>query len=371
DPVFVHVDPLPTTSAWRYSPAVAFGPLSILNPMGAAFGDIDGDGILELAVATTFSSLHWFAPSVGMWGERTDTAGYVLPPRSGPSFVDRVKPWSVWIGDLELDGDDDVLAIGGLDPADIRAGLGAIDRAVVWRTRASGLPDEVAAGWDLGGARSGRSLTVGDLDRDGAPDLILGGFGEVPRILRHANAGPRPALSVRWVGPEGNADALGTIVRVEDDGTIGPARSVGGLHASGPASPALTFGTTGPDGIADALWVTTPEGWTWRWAGVAAGHHVQAVPQMLSVTPSSRRASADGVSAVVVDVTPRALDGAARPGVVTVVASHGVADVGLPRLVGDAWRVEVTSTTPGSVRLLVSVDGTPLAVAPRLWFDAP
>ena len=371
DPIFEQVDPLPTTSTWRYSPAVAFGPLSILNPMGAAFGDVDGDGVLELAVATTFSSLHWFAPAAGAWDERTDAAGYVLPPRLGPSSVDRVKPWSVWVGDLELDGDDDVLAVGGLDPADIRAGLGAIDRAVVWRTLATGLPDEVATAWDLGSPRSGRSLTVGDLDRDGAPDLILGGYGEVPRVVRHANAGARPALSVRWVGSDGNPDAIGAVVRIEDDGVLGPARLVGGVHASGPASPGLTFGTTGLDGVADALWVTTPEGWTWRWAAVSAGHHVQAMPQMLSVTPSSRRAVADGGAEIWIDVTPRDLDGAPRTGTVGVTLTHGVATVGTPTLVGDAWRVAVTSTTPGSVRLVVSVDGTPLAVAPRLWFDAP
>jgi hypothetical protein len=369
-PSFTPHDVLPFASAWRLSPSVANAPISWLNPMGATWADLDADGQLELIAATTWRSLHVWRPRPGLWEEWTDRWNLALPARAAPYGQETVKPWGVWSADFDLDGDDDVLAVGGLDPADARAGYGDVDRLVVWRTQNGRPRDEVAVPWGLGAWAQGRSLTVGDLDRDGAPDLVVGGWGGVPRVLRHLATGPRRPLSLALVGGFGNPEALGAVVRVEDDGTVGPAAVVGGPFPPGPRSEPLVFATTGEDGLADAVWVTTPEGWVWRVPNVAAGHQRLIVPQVLDLQPENRQLKPGEIGWIT--VTPRSEDGQPRVAVVEVVRTHGLGEVGEPERDGATWRFPVTAPAqPGEGRFAVSVDGTSLTVAPRWWYVAP
>ncbi len=369
-PSFGARDVLPSASAWRYSPAVANGPISAINPMGAAWSDVDADGNVELIVATTWRSLHVLRPIGASWDEWTDAWALDLPSRAAPFQTETVKPWAVWSADFDLDGDDDVLAVGGLDPADARTGYGEVDRLVVWRTQDGRPRDEVAVPWGLGTAASERSLTVGDFDRDGAPDLIVGGWGRLPRVLHHLGAGPRRPMSLRLVGGYGNREALGAIVRIEDDGVLGPATVVGGPFSPGPRSEPLAFGSTGPDGLADAVWVTTPEGWTWRVPSVPAGHQTLVIPEVLSLTPQGRHLSAGETGWMT--VTPRDADGRGRAAMVTVERTHGEGTVGEPVRDGAVWRFPVTAPEgPGEGRFNVRIDGVVMTVAPRWWYDGP
>jgi hypothetical protein len=369
-PGFAPVDVLPLSSAWRLSPVVANAPISWLNPMGATWSDVDGDGAVDLIAATTWRALHVWHPTSGLWEEWTDRWSLTLPARAAPYDQETVKPWGVWSADFDLDGDEDVLAVGGLDPADARAGYGDVDRIVVWRTQNGRPRDEVAVPWGLGAWASSRSLTVGDLDRDGAPDLVVGGWGRRPRVLRHLGAGARSSLALRLVGGFGNREALGAVVRVEDDGVLGPAAVIGGPFPPGPRSEAIAFLTTGSDGVADAVWVTTPEGWTWRAPGVPSGHQTLELPEVLSLTPQGRHLAPGETGWIA--VTPRDLGGMPRPARVEVVRTHGDGTVGEPVRDGATWRFPVLATaTPGEGRFEVRVDGVPLNVAPRWWYDGP
>ena len=68
-----------------------------------------------------------------------------------------------------------------------------------------------------GTAHVGRSLAVGDLDNDGAPDLILCGVGGPARVLRNVAPNRGHWLKLRLVLPaQGQRDAIGAeaVVRV-------------------------------------------------------------------------------------------------------------------------------------------------------------
>ena len=66
-----------------------------------------------------------------------------------------------------------------------------------------------------GAAVVGRSLAVGDLDNDGAPDLILCGTGGPARVLRNVVPNRGHWLKLRLLDPaRGNRDAIGAEVSV-------------------------------------------------------------------------------------------------------------------------------------------------------------
>ncbi len=71
-----------------------------------------------------------------------------------------------------------------------------------------------------------RGAAIGDFDRDGRPDLAVPQNGGPTTLWR--NTAGSPGLRVRLVGPEGNPNAWGSVVRLKFASKTGPARE---LHA--------------------------------------------------------------------------------------------------------------------------------------------
>ncbi len=71
-----------------------------------------------------------------------------------------------------------------------------------------------------------RGAALADYDGDGRIDLAVAQNGAATKLYR--NAGARPGLRVRLVGPEGNPDGIGAVIRVAYAGRVGPAREVHG-----------------------------------------------------------------------------------------------------------------------------------------------
>ncbi len=176
----------------RFPPA---DPLLTSGYNAPAFGDLDGDGKLDLVVgvlggafnpiATTIENLHYLSrDSSGAWVHRT---GQLLPvmdvgSESIPTLVD-----------LDGDGDLDLLVANKIEP-------GSDHTARIYRYENVGTPTQPS--FVLRGAlpMTGEyhfAPAFGDLDGDGRPDLLLGSFRA--RVAWYRNEGGTPVPAFRLV----------------------------------------------------------------------------------------------------------------------------------------------------------------------------
>lgn len=101
-----------------------------------------------------------------------------------------------------------------------------------------------------------RAATTADFDQDGRVDLAVSQNGAATKLYR--NSGARPGLRVRLVGPLGNPDGIGAIVRLAAGQHLGPARE---LHAgSGYWSQDSAVQVMGTPEMPDAVHVRWPGG---------------------------------------------------------------------------------------------------------------
>jgi hypothetical protein len=76
------------------------------------------------------------------------------------------------------------------------------------------------AGPDFTRPRVSRALAAGDLDNDGALDLVVANNGQEANVLRNRIGGARNALLVALEGTASNRDGIGARVRALVDGRM-------------------------------------------------------------------------------------------------------------------------------------------------------
>jgi len=136
-------------------------------PEGATPGDLDGDGDSDLFVRENGR------------GYRALLNGGVGRFRERWAFTDSgLVQGNVTLADLDGDGDLDAVATD----ADMRVRR---PTRVLLNDGTGGFTD---SGQELPAVRGGR-VAIGDLDGDGAPDLVLTGLGEPLRVLRNDGRG--------------------------------------------------------------------------------------------------------------------------------------------------------------------------------------
>jgi hypothetical protein len=239
--------------------------------MGVDLGDTDGDGDEDLFVTNLDNEGNTFYRNQGggLFEDRTVEAGLFKLGSTG--FGTRLV-------DYDNDGWLDVVVANGAVrhmAAQVQAGdpYPLKQRNQLFHNDAGRRFAEVTdrAGAAFAPLHVARGLAAGDLDNDGATDLVIFGNNGPTRVLMNAAARGRHWLGVRALDERGR-DALGAVIEV----TRGRNRLVRRVHVDGSyaaaSDPRVILGL-GADAAAQTVQVRWPGGRVESFAGLAADRY--------------------------------------------------------------------------------------------------
>ncbi len=236
-----------------------------LAGMGIALGDLDGDGLEDLAVTNFFgeSTTYYHNWGRGQFSDHTAGVGLALPSRFLLGF-----------GAAFLDANDD----GWLDLATANGHVSDFRPAAPYAMpaqlliggpggRLSDVSSRAGAPWSV--PRIGRGLAVGDLDNDGSPDLVIVSEDSPLAYFHNKKIPGSHSLSLRLEGTISNRDGVGAVVKVTAGGRTRTAQRFGGGSYLSAGDQRLHFGV-GPLKRVDRVEVSWPSGRSDPYSGLEA-----------------------------------------------------------------------------------------------------
>lgn len=186
--------------------------------MGAAVGDGDNDGLPDLYISDVGGPNYLLNLGNGGFVDATQANGAYIPPEETS-----MTGWGTTFLDVDGDQCQDLVMMFGTSGknTDAIAGLeeGWIDGEeqpdVILKGDCEG-NFERTDGWGFGDPARGRSVAVGDLDRDGQPDLVTTGKYYLKTWDLSGGCGENVVLSLN-AGPH-NSHGIGARVIVEVGG---------------------------------------------------------------------------------------------------------------------------------------------------------
>ncbi|MBC2606791.1 FG-GAP-like repeat-containing protein [Pelagicoccus albus] len=239
------------------------------NGMGVAVADYDGDGLLDFFVTSIYDEFS---------NQRDGSAtGNKLYRNMGnrnfqevavPSGVSRTGwGWGTAFFDYDNDADFDLVATNGwplaegADPKTTPFAAAGEDATTLFLNNADGTFDKAPSGARISDNRYGKALLVLDWDSDGDEDLVVvNSFSDPVFYENDAASKSNDWIRLKLEGTVSNRDAIGTVVRVVEDGhasllNYNPSNSFIGQREG-----YLHFGLGESDGVVDRIEVRWPTG---------------------------------------------------------------------------------------------------------------
>ena len=181
--------------------------------MGAAIGDFDADGRLDLLKTHFADDIPALYRSLGR-GLFEDVA-----TAAGLAVQNRHVEWGGGLPDLDNDGLQDLFYVTGHVYPEVERSLPDYPYRgprIVFRNLGSGRFADVTAvsGEGAAAARSSRGAAFGDYDNDGDVDVLVMNMDEPPSLLRNDYAGRNHWIAVQLEGTLSNRSAIGATVVV-------------------------------------------------------------------------------------------------------------------------------------------------------------
>jgi len=179
--------------------------------------------------------------------------------------------------DYDLDGWPDIyVADGHIDDAieRVQSRVRYAEPPHLFRNLGNGKFEDVTAsvGAAFGAPEVARGAAYGDINNDGALDLLVSTNGGPVHLFRNTGA-TNNSLRIKLVGTKSNRDGIGTVVRVAAGGDIQSKTLSSGSSYLSSSELILTFGL-GTHSQADTVDLYWPSGQTDHLAAVAANHIV-------------------------------------------------------------------------------------------------
>jgi hypothetical protein len=248
--------------------------------MGIALGDVNGDGLLDVLITHLTEETHtlWLQGPAGAFRDRTVWSGVASPDWRGTGF-------GTVLGDFDHDGAVDLAVVNGRvnkrRPQNVAA-LGPFwaryaERNQLFVNDRKGRFRDVSAANPpfCGSAGVSRGLAMGDVNGDGALDLLVTTIAGRARLYRNIAPDRGHWVTVRVLlgADRGRRDAIGATVTVKANGrrwvnVVCPGQSYLCSH-----SPVLHFGLADATRI-DAIEVVWPDGSRETFPGRSADQHI-------------------------------------------------------------------------------------------------
>jgi hypothetical protein len=192
------------------------------NPMGAATGDYNNDGWLDLAVTDIGPNYLYRNHAGRTFQEVAQRVRVAHATNNVNNMLDPSMTWGVSFADLNNDGWLDLYLVAG-----------TMDFQNVPQPNALYMNDHAGRFIDVSEASGandsaqGRSVAVADFDGDGYLDMFVANYGAPPLLYRNLSG----SLGNRWLrlqleGTQSNRDAVGARVTLHASGMRSQVREV-------------------------------------------------------------------------------------------------------------------------------------------------
>ena len=184
--------------------------------MGAAIGDVDNDGRLDLLKTHFSDDIPALYRSLGK-GLFEDVATAM-----GLGVQNRYVEWGAGLPDFDNDGRADVMYVTGHVYPEVERVMPQYPHRgprMVFANTGGRLVDVTAeSGAGAAGPHSSRGAAFGDFDNDGDVDVLIMNMNEPPSLLRNDYTGGNHWLTLRLTGSSSNRAAIGAVVTVTAGG---------------------------------------------------------------------------------------------------------------------------------------------------------
>ncbi len=224
--------------------------------MGAAWGDVNADGRLDLAIT------HFEGERFALYRQNTPLKFTDRAETDGLDLTEGYVGWGVEFADLDRDADLDMVIANGHVNVSYGDAIGYAQANLVLMNDGAGVfTDATSKVWHPAARLAvSRGLALADLDQDGYLDVIAVNNANETVEVKRSVRGPNNWLALRLSGNSTvNPHALGAIVEIVADGTTQKREVVAAASYLSQSSRDLSFGV-GDATMVEKITVRWPDG---------------------------------------------------------------------------------------------------------------